>query len=40
MSPPPESENAVNGLGMKHGYAVEQENHELQELKVSDILHY
>ncbi|KAL5341259.1 hypothetical protein BJX70DRAFT_359259 [Aspergillus crustosus] len=33
MSPPPESEHLPNGLGMNHGYAVEQENHELQELK-------
>ncbi|KAL4869288.1 hypothetical protein BDV12DRAFT_86064 [Aspergillus spectabilis] len=33
MNPPPDSENAPNGLGMKHGYPVEQENHELQELK-------
>ncbi|KAL4878396.1 hypothetical protein BJY04DRAFT_195932 [Aspergillus karnatakaensis] len=33
MSPPPESENSANGLVMKHGYPVEQENHELQELK-------
>ncbi|KAL4783159.1 hypothetical protein BJX76DRAFT_264233 [Aspergillus varians] len=33
MSPPPEPENAPNGLGAKHDYPVEQENHELQELK-------
>ncbi|KAL4986096.1 hypothetical protein BDW68DRAFT_163928 [Aspergillus falconensis] len=31
MSPPTESENINNGL--KHGYLVEQESHELQELK-------
>ncbi|KAL4998810.1 hypothetical protein BDV10DRAFT_64278 [Aspergillus recurvatus] len=31
MSPPTESENIINGL--KHGYSLEQENHELQELK-------
>ncbi|KAL4754209.1 hypothetical protein BDW72DRAFT_166962 [Aspergillus terricola var. indicus] len=31
MSPPPESEHVTNGL--KHGYSVEQENHELQELR-------
>lgn len=36
MSPPPESESQPNGVGMKHDYHVEQENHELQELKVSN----
>ncbi|KAL4911791.1 hypothetical protein BDW62DRAFT_196226 [Aspergillus aurantiobrunneus] len=33
MSPPPESENTPNGLTTKQDYPVEQENHELQELK-------
>jgi myosin heavy subunit len=35
MSPPPESEHVPNGL--KNGYPVEQENHELQELRVSEL---
>ncbi|KAL3465493.1 hypothetical protein BJX64DRAFT_55217 [Aspergillus heterothallicus] len=33
MGPPSESEHMPNGLGMNHTYPIEQENHELQELK-------
>ncbi len=36
MSPPPESESQPNGVSTDHDYPVEQENHELQELKVSN----
>ncbi|KAJ0419258.1 hypothetical protein BJY00DRAFT_164983 [Aspergillus carlsbadensis] len=33
MGPPSQSEHIPNGLGMNHTYPMEQENHELQELK-------
>ncbi|KAL2803161.1 hypothetical protein BJX63DRAFT_437222 [Aspergillus granulosus] len=33
MGPPSESEHIPNGLGTNHAYPMEQENHELQELK-------
>lgn len=38
MSPPPESEHAPNGID--HGYHAEQEDHELQELKVSNFSNF
>ncbi|KAI9370450.1 hypothetical protein BJX61DRAFT_91779 [Aspergillus egyptiacus] len=33
LSPPPDADQAPNGLGLKHSYPVEPEDHELQELK-------